>query len=69
MYDFLKLHKASHLVRLKSLKAGFWTIVCTRLLTLTLSSAAILTNNTRCSGYSRVEVATAQLPCASDINI
>ena len=71
-------HNCSGLVAVKiklivSQKAGSWTIVCTRLLTLTFSVAAMFINIYNVlmlfERFSRDEVATAQLPCASDINI
>ena len=53
-----------------SRKAGCWTTVCTRLLTLIFLSAAIFINIYNVlmlfERFSREEVATAQLLCASD---
>ena len=53
-----------------SRKAGCWTIVCKRLLTLIFLSAAIFINIYNAlmlfERFSREEVATAQLLCASD---
>ena len=54
-----------------SRKTGCWTVVCIRL--LTLHSAAVFINIYNVlmlfERSSREEVATAQLRCASDINI
>ena len=54
-----------------SRKAGCWTVVCIRL--LTFPSAAVFINIYNVlmlfERSSREEVATVQLPCASDINI
>ena len=41
-----------------SQKAGCWTIVCTRLLTLTFPSAAMSINITTCSRYSNGVIRT-----------
>ena len=67
-------HECSWLVAAKtelivSRKAGCWTIVCTRLLTLIFLSAAIFINIYNVlmlfERFSWEEVATAQLLCAS----
>ena len=54
-------------------QAECWAIDCTRLLTLTFLSAAMFINIYNVlmlfERFSLEEVATAQLPCASDINI
>ena len=56
-----------------SRKAGCPTIICTRLLISTFPSAAMFINIYNLLMFlerlSREEVATAQLPCAGDINI